>query len=59
MRGDESGEDDPNQEKKYIEIGEIVLKDVEGMVKKIVEQVAKLNRVAKRGVNLQSEVEKM
>lgn len=59
MRGDESGEEDPNQEKKYIEIGERVLKDVEIMVKKIGEEVTKLNRIAKRGVNLQSEMEKM
>jgi hypothetical protein len=45
MRGDESGEEDPNQEKKYIEIGNAVLKDVESMVKKIVEQVNQMNRI--------------
>jgi len=61
MQGDDAdgAEADPNQEKKYIEIGEKVLKDVDAMVKKITEQVTKYNRLAKRGVNLQSEMEIM
>lgn len=54
MQGDdeEEGEADPNQEKKYIEIGEKVIKDVDAMVKKIGETVTKYNRLAKRGVTL-------